>query len=120
MELGITVSADREAIDTRTIVDGQRHDLPSRSHYELLLVLAEARVADREQGIAEVDAGWLEVEEAARHTAAGLGKLNLDIFRIRRAFEKMGLREPHQIVERRASRRQIRVGTSRIQIWYLG
>lgn len=120
IDLAITVSADRETIDVRAVVDGRLHELPSRAHHELLLVLAEARVADKAQGLTELDAGWLEVEEAARHTAAGLSKLNLDIFRIRRAFEKMSLREPHQIIERRASRRQIRVGTSRIQIWYVG
>ncbi len=118
MELALSVSADRETVTVWTTVDGRRHELPSRAHHELLLVLAEARLNEFREGVADSQAGWLDVEEAARHTAAGLAKLNLDIFRIRRAFENMGLREPHEIIERRASRRQIRIGTGRIQIQY--
>ncbi|MGC4068517.1 MAG: hypothetical protein QM784_28485 [Polyangiaceae bacterium] len=99
-------------------VDGRAFHLPNRAHHELLLLLAEARIEAQRQGVSEEEAGYMTLDEAIRFTAVGINKINLDIFRLRREFEGLGLRDPRQVIERRDTRREFRVGTGRLTINY--
>jgi len=117
--LSLVVSPDREQVPVTVQVGGRSYTLPSRAHHELLLVLAESRVRERAQTSSEAEAGWIAVEDTARATAAETSKLNLDIYRLRREFEGLGLKDPHRIVERRPTKRQIRVGTGRLELKYV-
>lgn len=118
LSLELRVSADREAIDATVVVAGNSYNLPSRAHHELLLLLVEARIADIKRGLPEDEAGYMTLDEAIRSTAVGINKINLDIFRLRREFEGLGLQDPRQIVERRDARRELRVGTGRLVVHY--
>jgi hypothetical protein len=116
--LELKVSADREAIGVTATVDGRAFHLPNRAHHELLLLLAEARIEAQRQGVADEEAGYMTLDEAIRSTAVGINKINLDIFRLRREFEGLGLRDPRQVIERRDTRREFRVGTGHLSINY--
>lgn len=118
LTLELHVTADREDIGATAIVDGRAYQLPNRSHHELLLLLVEARLSAAERGAPDEEAGWMTLDEATRSAAVGINKLNLDIFRLRREFEGLGLRDPRQLIERREVRREIRVGTGRLSIRY--
>lgn len=118
VRLSLRVSADREQIPAVAAIGARVYTLPSRASHELLLVLAEARLNDQRQGVKEPEAGWITVEDAALFTGAEVNKLNLDIFRLRREFEGMPLKEPYRVVERRPSVRQLRLGTALIDLEY--
>jgi hypothetical protein len=116
--LELDVTADREDISATVTVDGRAYQMPNRSHHELLLLLVEARLSAQHQRVSDEDAGWMTLDEATRSAAVGINKLNLDIFRLRREFEGLGLRDPRQLIERRESRREIRVGTGKLAVRY--
>lgn len=118
LSLELHVTADREDIAATATVDGRAYQMPNRSHHELLLLLVEARLSGIQRGISEDEAGWMTLDEATRSAAVGINKLNLDIFRLRREFEGLGLRDPRQLVERRDTRREIRVGTGKLTVRY--
>jgi hypothetical protein len=118
LKLKLRVTADREDIAATVTVDGRTYQLPNRSHHELLLLLAEARLSAQQQGLPEEESGWMTLDEATRSAAVGINKLNLDIFRLRREFEGLGLRDSRQLIERRDARREIRVGTGNLDIQY--
>jgi hypothetical protein len=118
LTLELRVSADREDICATATVDGRSYQMPNRSHHELLLLLVEARLSAKQQGLSDEESGWMTLDEATRSAAVGINKLNLDIFRLRREFEGLGLRDPRQLVERRETRREIRVGTGKLTIRY--
>lgn len=118
LALELRVTADREDISAAATVDGRVYQMPNRSHHELLLLLVEARLAAQQHGSPDEEAGWMTLDEAIRSAAVGINKLNLDIFRLRREFEGLGLRDPRQLVERRDTRREIRVGTGKLSIRY--
>ena len=103
---------------TTHTVDGRTYQMPNRSHHELLLLLVEARLSAQKQGLPDDESGWMTLDEATRSAAVGINKLNLDIFRLRREFEGLGLRDPRQLIERRDARREIRVGTGKLTIHY--
>jgi FHA domain len=116
--LELRVSSDREGILVTATVDGRSYSLPNRAHHELLLLLVEARIFAQRQGVPEDEAGYMTLDEAIRSTAVGINKINLDIFRLRREFEGLGLRDARQVVERRDARREFRVGTGRLTVHY--
>jgi pSer/pThr/pTyr-binding forkhead associated (FHA) protein len=116
LELHVTV--DREDISAIVTVNGRAYHLPNRSHHELLLLLVEARMSAQQRALPDDEAGWMTLDEATRSAGVGINKLNLDIFRLRREFEGLGLRDPRQLVERRETRREIRVGTGRLSVRY--
>ena len=118
LSLELRVSADREAILVIATVEGRAFSLPNRAHHELLLLLVEARLSAQARGVGEDEAGYMTLDEAIRSAAVGINKINLDIFRLRREFEGLGLRDPRQVVERRDARREFRVGTGRLKIQY--
>ncbi|HEY5955590.1 MAG TPA: FHA domain-containing protein [Polyangiaceae bacterium] len=118
LSLELHVTADREDISAKATVDGRSYQMPNRSHHELLLLLVEARISAKQRGASEEEAGWMTLDEATRSAAVGINKLNLDIFRLRREFEGLGLRDPRQLIERRDTRREIRVGTGRLVVHY--
>jgi len=118
IELELRVSSDREWIEIVVAAFDERRVLPSRAHHETLLVLAEARLSDRQQSVAESEAGWLFVEELARRTAADPARINVDVFRMRQQLDQLGVVEAHRIVERRGAPRKLRIGLERLSIRY--
>ncbi len=115
-QLRFEVSRDREAISLALEAGSQIKRLGHRAYHELLLVLAEARLRDRAAGFDEDECGWLYSNELAKAIAADVGKVNVDVYRLRQQFDLAGILEAHRIVERRGTTRQLRIGVRQLEI----
>jgi hypothetical protein len=114
--LRFEVSRDGEHIDLSVVHDGQVTSLGSRAHHELLLELARARLRDKRVGIPAAEQGWLYVDALLRMLKLELHHLNINVFRARKQLARAGMLDTGSLVERRATTRQIRLGTDVIDI----
>jgi hypothetical protein len=115
VHLAFSVSRDEEYVHVEMRHGGRRVDMGSRGHNYLLLTLARRRRTDTERGLPETSCGWIDQEELARDSVMG-PQLNLSVFRIRQQFVRAGLPNGAEIVARRSSPRQLRIGVGRISI----
>ncbi|HET9624688.1 MAG TPA: FHA domain-containing protein [Kofleriaceae bacterium] len=118
-ELGLrfTPSLDEEHVDVRMCTpDGKQTALPARSCHYTLLTLARARLRDANDGIAAGEQGWLHAADLARMLQFTAERLNLEIFRARALFAKLGVADAPDLIERRPASRQLRIGVHRLQI----
>jgi hypothetical protein len=118
-ELGLRfrVSLDEESVAMWALAGGEEIELGVRTGWYLLLTLARARLADaREASIPESAHGWLPLDELIRRLDTSENKLNVDIFRARKALASAGVDGAAGLVERRPQTRQIRLGLSRVEI----
>ena len=92
--------------------------MANRAYHEMLLVLAEERIAAMSQALPEAEQGWLHTDELCRRVAGDISKVNVDVFRARQQFDQLGVVESHRIVERRPLTRQLRLGTPAVTITY--
>jgi len=115
--LSFVVSSDEEHVDiSLSCGDGEEILLPPRSSHYLVLTLARARLADAARGVAEGEQGWLYSSDLADMLDYSAERLNVEIFRARALFAKLGVTDAGQLVERRASSRQLRLGVSRLLV----
>jgi hypothetical protein len=116
VELAFSVSSDEEHVRLRMHGAGRTFDLGSRNHNYLLLTLARARMRDAERGLPDPACGWVSQDEFAHDPAMSPPQLNLDVFRIRKQFGRVGVVDSANVVERRPGSRQFRIGTGRLTI----
>jgi hypothetical protein len=115
--LEFAVSRNEEQVDLSIVHSGQRSLLKPRAHSYLLLTLARTRLADQANPSLPVTShGWVEQTRLLRMLATTLPQLTLDIYRARRQFADAGVSDSAQIVERRASSRELRIGVEQISI----
>jgi len=115
--LEFAVSRNEEQVDLSILYSGQRTLLKPRAHSYLLLTLARQRLADRENPALPVTShGWIEQSRLLRMLATTLPQLTLDIYRARRQFADAGVSDSAQIVERRSSSRELRIGVEQLSI----
>jgi hypothetical protein len=112
------VSRDRENIVLLIAAGSESRAVTNRAHHEMLLVLAEARVAAVAAGVPEPEQGWLPTDELCRRIAGDISKLNVDVFRARQQLDQLGVLESHRIVERLPMTKQLRLGTACVAINY--
>jgi hypothetical protein len=117
IDLRLGVSRDEEDVVVTVVHSGRETRLPSRTAHYLLVVLARARLADREAP--ERDRGWVERQDLCRMLRADANKLGVDIFRIRKQLGDLGIRGAADIVSRRAGTGQVRLGVERVEIYTL-
>jgi hypothetical protein len=91
-------------------------DLGSRSHNYLLLTLARARSEDRKNSVPEAACGWVHQEDLLSALHIPATQLNIDVFRIRQQFAKVGLPGVANVVERRPRSKQLRLGIPSFEI----
>lgn len=116
LTLSFSVSLDEEFVRLETACGGRVVDLGARNHNYLLLTLARRRLQEAEAGLPSTTTGWIYVDELGHDPSLGGTRLNVDVFRIRRQFAKLGVTEAEGIIERRARMSQLRIGTDRITI----
>ncbi|HMA96238.1 MAG TPA: FHA domain-containing protein [Polyangiaceae bacterium] len=116
--LRFDVSRDRESIVLFITAGSDSRAITNRAYHELLLVLAEARIASATDGTPELEQGWLHTDELCRRIAGDVSKVNVDVFRARQQLDQLGIIESHRIVERRPNTRQLRLGTAAVTINY--
>jgi hypothetical protein len=116
LTLSFAVSYDEEYVRLRVAGLGISLDLGARSRNYLLLTLARRRLAEAADGLPDTACGWVDQDELAHDPTMNGPQLNVDVFRIRKQFEALGVADAANIVERRRRVRQLRVGTGRIVI----
>lgn len=110
-------SRDEEHVEVRlrTDADGELL-LPARSSHYLLLTLARARLQDAQNGVAPEDQGWIYAAELASMLRYTGDRLNIEIFRARMQLAKLGFADSAQLIARRISSRQLRIGVARLHV----
>lgn len=117
VELVFAHSLDEEQADLQVRADdGRELSLPPRSSHYVLLTLARARIRDAQNGIAVDEQGWTYSSDLSRMLQYTPERLNLEIFRARTLFAKLGFADAPQLIERRAISRQLRIGAARVQV----
>lgn len=116
MTLRFEVSRDGEHIALSLVRGEDVLPLGGRAHHEVLLLLARARLRDREAGQAPAEQGWLYVDEVLDALKIDLQHFNVNVFRARQHFAQVGVLDAGALFERRTTTRQIRVGTGDIEI----
>jgi len=111
------VSRNEEQVDVYILQEKKRIALKPRAHSYLLLTLARERL--RDQAALELPPsshGWVEQSRLARMLGTHLQQLTLDVYRARRQFAEAGLVDSAQIVERRSTSRELRIGVQHLSI----
>ena len=114
--LHLAVSRHEEHIEARLVAAGRAHVLRSRSHFQLLLLLARERQSDQEKGLPSADQGWLSLAELCPMLQTDRAAINTHVYRLRKQFGALQLRDASDIVERRFDSDEIRVGCASINI----
>jgi hypothetical protein len=116
LHLSFSVSSDEEVVAVQLRAGGVQREAGVRSFNYLLLTLARRRVHDMAEGYPDGECGWIEYDEIDHDPSMAPPQLNLDVFRIRKHFAKLGITDASRIIERRPRTRQLRIGTSSITI----
>jgi hypothetical protein len=116
VSLAFAVSRDEEYVHVRATCDGREMDLGSHAYHYLLLTLARRRLADAAAGLPETSCGWVDLDELGRDPTMAPPRLNIDVYRIRAQLGKLSFINAADIIERRPSARQLRIGTPHLSI----
>jgi hypothetical protein len=115
LRLVFAVTRNEEHVEIQ-VRNGQPRLLPARAHNYTLLYLARRRIADAEGGHPPTGCGWVEKEEVLRALSILPAQLNLEIFRIRQQFAELGVVDSSQIVQRRPTTREVRIGAEHLEV----
>lgn len=110
------VSPDEEYVELEVSGAGQQRTFKGRAHLYLLLTLARRRLADQEAGASEANAGWVYHDELVRMLRVQEAQIYVQVYRARKQLGEAGVEGAGQIVERRASTRELRFGGRRIAL----
>lgn len=116
LEVQFSVSRDEEHVQLHASHGARRFDLGARNHNYTLLLLARRRLADAAEGLPETSCGWTYLEDLLRGPDVTAASLNIDVFRIRKQFDAIGVIDPANIIERRPRTKQLRIGLGRISV----
>jgi hypothetical protein len=116
IRLVLRVSRDREYIEVSLRHRDAVEQHPHRAHHELLLVLAEARLEDVQQGEGKVDAGWRDTQWLCRALGLASRTLNLHVHRARRRMQRLEVMGMGGAIERRMGTGQLRLSLDQVEI----
>jgi hypothetical protein len=115
--LHFRVSLDEEHVELTVQVGGRTHQLGSRSHHYLLLVLARLRLEEAANpALLKTSQGWVAQESLVKMLGAREGALHTSVFRARAELSELGISDAAGVVERRKGSRQLRLGIARTTI----
>lgn len=117
LSLAFAVSADEEHVQL-TVIFGTRHtELKARTHHYLLLALARARLADQQDStLSAASHGWLYQDTLCRMLRIDDNAVYLAVHRARRQLEAAGVARAADLVERRSTTRQLRIGVASLSV----
>lgn len=115
LALELAYSLDEEHVEI-TIVHGERRiALRPRAHSYLLLILAREREKDQaDLSIAPAHQGWVYQDQLLKMLQTNPTQLAVDIYRARKQFSEAGVIDAGQLVERRCTTHELRIGVSRL------
>ncbi len=110
VRLELAVSGDEEYVEAVVRVDGERRPLPPKAHHYLLLVLARARLEDAAGGVSSSEQGWLYSSDLRTMLRCSANQFYVMCHRCRREFEGLDIPDATDVIERRTTSRQVRLG----------
>lgn len=115
--LSFRVSPDEEQVQLFADISGKTLPVEPRTHHYLLLTLARERLAQaRAAPAATLSHGWIHQDTMSRMLKKSTTLLNVEIYRARRQFAELGVRDAAKIIERRRDTGEIRLGCASFQI----
>jgi hypothetical protein len=115
--LRFRVSSDEEQVQLLADISGKTLPVETRAHHYLLLTLARERLAQMRAGSSPaVSHGWIHQDTMSRMLKKSPTLLNVEIYRARRQFAELGIRDAARIIERRRDTGEIRLGCWSLQI----
>jgi len=115
--LELSVTRNEEQVDITIAHLGHRVALKPRAHGYLLLTLARQRIADMaDETLPSSSHGWIDQDRLLKMLATTSAQLALDIYRARRQFDAAGVSDSAQLIERRTSSRELRIGVEKLSI----
>lgn len=117
LALQFSVSRNEEYVEVK-IVHGERSiELRPRAHSYVLLTLARLRVKDQsDESLEPSNQGWVYQDQLLKMLATTPEQLAVDIYRARKQFSEAGVVEAAQIVERRGTSHELRIGVPKLAI----
>ena len=91
-------------------------ELERRGHHQLIGALGRLRAADRERGVDDFDAGWIDHPALQERLGCTRNFVNVNVHRARKQLEKLGFIDAACLIERRARSGQLRLGVRDIEI----
>jgi len=115
--LEFAVSRNEEHVEVTIVHQERRLPLRPRAHGYLLLTLARLRTRDQtEAALPPESHGWVYQDELLKMLGTSPPQLAVDIYRARRQFSEAGLLEAAQVVERRSTTHELRIGIPKLSI----
>lgn len=108
------VSSDEEYVELTVRFAGKEHRLPARVHHYLLLTLARARQAEPE--LPETERGWVYTADLLKMLRLSSNQLYVSLHRARKELDGLGLPPGFDLIERRPTTHQVRIGTGDLQV----
>jgi hypothetical protein len=116
LRLEFRVSKDEEHVEIYAHFGRDRVDVGTRGHNYILLILARQRLADVADGQPTSGCGWMYQDDLMSALRFSPDRLNIDVFRIRKQFARLGVSDPASVVERRPRTKQLRIGVSSLTV----
>jgi pSer/pThr/pTyr-binding forkhead associated (FHA) protein len=114
LHLRFAVSRDEEYVELTAAHADRVFDLQARSHHYPLLLLARARL--RQRDVPPAYQGWVHQYVLLDQLRIDRNQLHLNIFRARRQFGEAGIGDAARIIERRPNTGQLRIGVQHLEI----
>ncbi|MCY0989982.1 FHA domain-containing protein [Nannocystis sp. ILAH1] len=114
LHLRFAVSRDEEYVELVATHADRVFDLQARSHHYPLLLLARARL--RQRDLPPAYQGWVHQHALLEQLRIDRNQLHLNIFRARRQFGEAGIGDAARIIERRPNTSQLRIGVQHLEI----
>jgi hypothetical protein len=92
------------------------YDLGARPHHDVLLRLAQHRLADLQRAVPDASAGWAYEDDIVRELGIPSLQIHVDVFRLRKEIASLGILDPADVVERRPRAGQLRLGVRTFEI----
>ncbi|MFT5681809.1 MAG: hypothetical protein ACI8RZ_002727 [Myxococcota bacterium] len=108
--LHFQVSSDEERVLLTLRHREGAEEVPARAHLYTLLTLARLRINEPDRD------GWIYADALQRMLGIDEMRLNVDVYRCRRALGRLGIRGAAGIIERHRGTRQLRCGVTDIAV----
>jgi len=110
-------SLDEENIHLKIKTPNMMHDLGTRIHHYLTMILARYRALDSEKGLDHLSQGWVYTEQLATDLGIDISHLNIQIHRARKQFVDRldNVINSEHLIERRPG--ELRLGGSAFKIY---
>lgn len=117
IQLEFMVSLNEEQVDIVVVHAAKRMSLKPRAHHYLLLTLARQRIIDQaDVRLPESSHGWIDRDQLLKMLTTTANQLAIHVYRARRQFADCGIVNAVQLIEWRATSRELRLGVPTLSV----